>query len=159
MDVIIYIFGICTWYIFVHENFSNLNTDRELEQEKNYGEWCTCTLKRDPIRNDRVIHRTKGRNKEQGNDIKAGNRLAENKGTGKDCTGNKNRDKSAVLYNIIQGTKMKRVIHSKLLTYFETLLRIPFPVIGWCSLVPTSHWLQGKSARIDLSQAASCKHF
>jgi hypothetical protein len=24
--------------------------------------------------------------------------------------------------------------------------------------VPTSHWLQGKYARINLSQAASCKH-
>ncbi len=31
-----------------------------------------------------------------------------------------------------------------------------FPsVIGRCSLVPTSHWLQGKCARNDLSQAAS----
>jgi hypothetical protein len=28
----------------------------------------------------------------------------------------------------------------KMLT--ETLLRIPFSVIGRCSLVPTSHWLQ-----------------
>jgi len=28
-------------------------------------------------------------------------------------------------------------------------------VIGLCSLVPTSHWLQEKSARINLSQAAS----
>jgi hypothetical protein len=37
----------------------------------------------------------------------------------------------------------------------ETLLRIPFSVIGRCSLVPTSHWLQGKCARINLSQAAS----
>jgi hypothetical protein len=36
----------------------------------------------------------------------------------------------------------------------ETLLRIPFSVIGWCSLVPTSHWLQGKWARINLSLAA-----
>jgi hypothetical protein len=27
-----------------------------------------------------------------------------------------------------------------------TLLRIPFSVIGRCSLVPTSHWLQGKCA-------------
>jgi hypothetical protein len=37
----------------------------------------------------------------------------------------------------------------------ETLLRIPFSVIGQCSLVLTSHWLQGKCARIYLSQAAS----
>ncbi len=51
----------------------------------------------------------------------------------------------------------------------ETLLKILFSVIGRCSLVPTSHWLQGKGARINLSlaasfsftesQAASCKHF
>jgi hypothetical protein len=50
-----------------------------------------------------------------------------------------------------------------------TFLRIPFSVIGRCSLVPTSHWLQGKYARIIVtggyrydfteSQAASCKHF
>ncbi len=50
----------------------------------------------------------------------------------------------------------------------ETLLRIPFSVIGRCSLVPISHEL-GKYARINLShaassivtesQAASCKHF
>ena len=40
----------------------------------------------------------------------------------------------------------------KMLT--ETLLRIPFSVIGRCSLVPASHWLQGKCARINLSQAA-----
>jgi hypothetical protein len=38
----------------------------------------------------------------------------------------------------------------------ETLLRIHFSVIGRCSLVPTSHWLQGKFASINLSQAASC---
>jgi hypothetical protein len=37
----------------------------------------------------------------------------------------------------------------------ETLLRIPFSVIGRCSLVPNSHWLQRKCARINLSQAAS----
>jgi hypothetical protein len=37
----------------------------------------------------------------------------------------------------------------------ETLLRIPFYGIGRCPLVPTSHWLQGKCARINLSQAAS----
>ncbi len=36
----------------------------------------------------------------------------------------------------------------------ETLLRIPFSVIGRCSLVPTSYRLQGKCARINLSQAA-----
>jgi hypothetical protein len=35
----------------------------------------------------------------------------------------------------------------------ETLLRISFSVIGRCSLVPTSHWLQGKCARINLSPA------
>ncbi len=37
----------------------------------------------------------------------------------------------------------------------ETLLRIPLSVIGRCSLVPTSHWLQGKCAMINLSIAAS----
>jgi hypothetical protein len=37
----------------------------------------------------------------------------------------------------------------------ETLLRIPFSVIGRCSLVPISHWLLGKFARTNLSQAAS----
>ncbi len=37
----------------------------------------------------------------------------------------------------------------------ETLLGIPFSVIGRCSLVPASHWLQGKCARINMSQAAS----
>jgi hypothetical protein len=36
----------------------------------------------------------------------------------------------------------------KMLT--ETLLRISFSVIGRCSLVPTSHWLQGKYAGIKL---------
>jgi hypothetical protein len=53
----------------------------------------------------------------------------------------------------------------------ETLLRIPFAVIGQCSPAPTSHWLQGKCARINLSltggfwydftksQAASCELF
>ncbi len=41
----------------------------------------------------------------------------------------------------------------KMLT--ETLLKIPFSEIGRCSLVPTSHWLQGKCARINLSQAVS----
>ncbi len=38
----------------------------------------------------------------------------------------------------------------KMLT--ETPFKIPFSVIGRCSLVPTSHWLQGKCARINLSQ-------
>jgi hypothetical protein len=37
----------------------------------------------------------------------------------------------------------------------ETLPRIPLSVIGQFSLVPNSHWLQGKCARINLSQAAS----
>ncbi len=40
----------------------------------------------------------------------------------------------------------------KMLT--ETLFKIPLSVIGRCSLVPTSYWLQGKCARINLSQAA-----
>jgi hypothetical protein len=48
----------------------------------------------------------------------------------------------------------------KLLTNFEnaylTLLGIPSSVIGRCSLVPTSYWIQGKFARITLFQAASC---
>jgi hypothetical protein len=30
----------------------------------------------------------------------------------------------------------------------ETLLKIPFSVVGRCSLVPTFHWRQGKCARI-----------
>jgi hypothetical protein len=30
----------------------------------------------------------------------------------------------------------------------ETLLRIPFSVIGRCSLVPTSHWLQGNAQEL-----------
>jgi hypothetical protein len=37
----------------------------------------------------------------------------------------------------------------------ETLLKIPFSVIRRCSQVPTTHWLQGKCARINLSQASS----
>ncbi len=37
----------------------------------------------------------------------------------------------------------------------KNLLRILFCVIGRCSPVPASHWLQGKCARINLSQAAS----
>ncbi len=41
----------------------------------------------------------------------------------------------------------------KMLT--ETLLRIPFFVIGRCSLLPTSYWLQRKCARIKLTQAAA----
>jgi hypothetical protein len=36
----------------------------------------------------------------------------------------------------------------------ETLLRIPLSVIGRYSLMPTSHWMEGKYARINLSQAA-----
>jgi hypothetical protein len=36
----------------------------------------------------------------------------------------------------------------------ETLLKIPFSVIGRCSHSPTTHWLQGKCTRINLSQAA-----
>ncbi len=55
----------------------------------------------------------------------------------------------------------------KILT--ETLLKNLLSVIGRCSLVLTNHWLQGKCARINCSQAASglftesqaafCKHF
>jgi hypothetical protein len=37
----------------------------------------------------------------------------------------------------------------------ETLVKITFSVIDRCSMVPTSHWLQGKCARIILSQPAS----
>jgi hypothetical protein len=37
----------------------------------------------------------------------------------------------------------------------ETLLRIPLSVIGRRYLAPISHWLQGKCARINFSQAAS----
>ncbi len=44
----------------------------------------------------------------------------------------------------------------RLLTNYETetLLRIFFSLIGRCSLVPTSHWLQEKCTRIHLSLAA-----
>jgi hypothetical protein len=42
----------------------------------------------------------------------------------------------------------------------ETLLKIPFSVIGRFSLVPpTSHWLQEKCARNNLSQVASGRIF
>ncbi len=41
----------------------------------------------------------------------------------------------------------------KMLT--KTLLRNPLSVTGPCSLVPTSHWLQGKCTRLNFSQAAS----
>jgi hypothetical protein len=41
----------------------------------------------------------------------------------------------------------------KMLT--ETRLRIPFSVIGRCYLVPAYHGLEGKCARINLSQAVS----
>jgi hypothetical protein len=37
----------------------------------------------------------------------------------------------------------------------ETLLKIPFSVIGPSSLMSTSHWMQGKLARFKVSQAAS----
>ena len=37
----------------------------------------------------------------------------------------------------------------------EALLKISLSVIGRCSLVPTSQWLQGKCVRINLSRAAS----
>ncbi len=37
----------------------------------------------------------------------------------------------------------------------ETFLSIPLSVICRCSLKPSSHWLKGKCARINLSQAAS----
>jgi hypothetical protein len=37
----------------------------------------------------------------------------------------------------------------------ETVLKIPFSVIGRCSLVPTSHRLQGKRARNNLSQVVA----
>ncbi len=46
----------------------------------------------------------------------------------------------------------------KLLTNFENAYWNPpqnsFSVIGQCSLVPTSHWMQGKCARTNLSQAS-----
>jgi hypothetical protein len=48
---------------------------------------------------------------------------------------------------------LKLFTNLKILT--ETLLIIPFSVIGRCSPVSTSHWLQGKCARIIMSQAAS----
>ncbi len=49
----------------------------------------------------------------------------------------------------------------------ETLLKIPFSVIGRCSLVPTTHWLQGKYLLVTggyryvftESLAASSMHF
>ncbi len=51
----------------------------------------------------------------------------------------------SLLWNCLLILKMLTVI----------LLRIFFSVIGRCSLVPASHWLQGKCARINLSRAAS----
>jgi hypothetical protein len=67
----------------------------------------------------------------------------------------------------------KLFITLKLILKILTETLIPFSVIGRFSLVPSSHWLQGKCARIRLSQAASgmliydftesqppsCKHF
>ncbi len=46
----------------------------------------------------------------------------------------------------------------------ETLLRIPFSVIGRCSLVPVTYWLLICHRRLPVcffseSQGASCKHF
>ncbi len=52
----------------------------------------------------------------------------------------------------------------------ETLFRISFSVTGQCSLVPTSHWLQGNCAKINFvtggfpfyfteSQTTSCMFF
>jgi hypothetical protein len=52
------------------------------------------------------------------------------------------------LHNITFFASLKLLIILKMLT--ETLLRIPFSVIGRCSLVPTSHWLQGKYTRVNL---------
>ncbi len=53
----------------------------------------------------------------------------------------------SLLYTIINflfaSLKYPNLLILKLLT--ETLLRISFSVIGRCSLVPTFHWLQGKS--------------
>jgi hypothetical protein len=40
-------------------------------------------------------------------------------------------------------------------TLGQILPRIPYSVIGRCFLVPTSHLMHGKCARIKLSQAAS----
>jgi hypothetical protein len=40
----------------------------------------------------------------------------------------------------------------KMLT--EPSSEFPFSVVGRCSLVPTSHWLQGKWSRINLSPVA-----
>ncbi len=42
-----------------------------------------------------------------------------------------------------------------LIRLYETLLLIPFSVIGQCFLVLASHWLLIKWARINLSQVAS----
>ncbi len=39
--------------------------------------------------------------------------------------------------------------------FTESILKIPFSVIGRWSLLPTSNWLQEKCARINLSQMAS----
>ncbi len=38
---------------------------------------------------------------------------------------------------------------------YLTLIRNPFSVTGWCSLMLISHWLQGKCTKLKLSQAAS----
>ncbi len=57
------------------------------------------------------------------------------------------------LYNYELFFASSKILILKMLT--ETLRRIPFSVIGRCSLVPTCHWLQGKCARINLSLQAS----
>jgi hypothetical protein len=50
---------------------------------------------------------------------------------------------------------MFNLLFPSLKMFTVTLFRIPLSVNGRCSLVPTSHCLWGKCARIDLSQAAS----
>jgi hypothetical protein len=53
---------------------------------------------------------------------------------------------------VFASTYSMNLLIVKMLT--ETILRSPLIVIGRCSPALTPHWLQGKSAKIYLSQAA-----
>ncbi len=53
-----------------------------------------------------------------------------------------------IIHFLFASLKLFTVLILKMLT--GTLLRIPFFVIGRCSLVPIFRWLQGKFARINL---------
>ena len=61
---------------------------------------------------------------------------------------------SKAFTNLIQWLTFYFLLWNYLKMLTGTLLRISFSVIGRCSLVPTSHWLQGKYAGINVSQAS-----